>query len=54
MNAYLEHALDLTLQGLITQLPAQLITAAVTAAAAAWYRTRRRRKKELGEKAADS
>ncbi|MFE6946035.1 hypothetical protein [Streptomyces chartreusis] len=38
MNIHLQHAFDLVLEGILTQLPAQLITAAVVAAAAAWIR----------------
>jgi hypothetical protein len=34
VNAYLQHALDLVIEGVLTELPAQLITAAVAAAAA--------------------
>ncbi|GAA5705939.1 hypothetical protein AQJ43_36890 [Streptomyces avermitilis] len=42
MNTYLQHALDLVIEGFLTQLPAQLITAAVAAAAATWMRTRKK------------
>ncbi|WP_329460541.1 hypothetical protein [Streptomyces sp. NBC_01497] len=39
----LQHALDITIQGLLTQLPAQLATAAI-AATAAWARTTKKRR----------
>ncbi|MGW6026575.1 hypothetical protein [Streptomyces sp. NPDC055099] len=42
MNTYLQHALDLVVEGVLTQLPAQLITAAVAAAAVAWTRKRKK------------
>ncbi|MFE6332069.1 hypothetical protein ACFVP3_00490 [Streptomyces sp. NPDC057806] len=41
MNA-LQHALDLAVHGLLTQLPAQLITAAVAAATAAVIKCRKK------------
>lgn len=43
MNDYVQHALDLVIKGVLTELPAQLITAAVVAVAAAWMRTRKRK-----------
>lgn len=43
MNAYLQHALDLAIEGLLTQLPTQLITAAVAAATATGIRVRKKR-----------
>ncbi|MFE2490531.1 hypothetical protein ACFXGR_46455 [Streptomyces mirabilis] len=46
MNAYLQHALDLAIRGLLTELPAQLITAAVGTAAAAWIRARKKHRVE--------
>lgn len=42
MNAF-QHALDLAVHGLLTELPAQLITAAVAAATAATVRAWKRR-----------
>ncbi|WP_158997589.1 hypothetical protein [Streptomyces aureus] len=42
MTTYLQHAFDLVIEGILTQLPAQLITAAVVAAGAAWMRTRKK------------
>jgi hypothetical protein len=42
VNTYLQHALDLVIEGVLTQLPAQLITAAVAAAAATWMRGRKK------------
>ncbi|MFJ3825978.1 hypothetical protein [Streptomyces nodosus] len=53
MNTYLLHALDLVIEGVLTQLPAQLITAAVAAAAATWMRTRRRNRAQAVETPAD-
>ncbi|MFF3432425.1 hypothetical protein [Streptomyces sp. NPDC002602] len=40
----LAHSIDLLAQGLLTELPAQLVTAAVAAAGAAALRTWRRRR----------
>lgn len=42
MNASLHHVLDLVIKGVLTELPAQLVTAALAAGAAAWLRTRKR------------
>ncbi|MFD4483460.1 hypothetical protein ACFWPU_46245 [Streptomyces sp. NPDC058471] len=42
MNTYLQHALDLVIEGVLTQLPAQLITAAVAAAAVTWMSKRKK------------
>lgn len=42
MNTNLQHVLDLVIEGVLTQLPAQLITAAVTAVAATWIRARKK------------
>ncbi|MGY4928561.1 hypothetical protein [Streptomyces sp. 900105755] len=44
MDTYLQHALDLAVRGLLTELPAQLITAAVAAAAATGIRARKKRR----------
>jgi hypothetical protein len=42
VNTHLQDALDLVIEGVLTQLPAQLITAAVVAATATWMRARKR------------
>ena len=44
MSAYLLQVLDLALRGLLTELPAQLITAAVAAAAATGMRAAKKRR----------
>ncbi|MEU3208626.1 hypothetical protein ABZ702_33095 [Streptomyces cyaneofuscatus] len=43
MNAF-QHALDLAIQGLLTELPAQLVTAAMTAATVAAVRNGKKRR----------
>ncbi|MGB9999637.1 hypothetical protein ACPMJQ_34655 [Streptomyces pseudogriseolus] len=48
MKTYLQHALELVIDGVLTQLPAQLITAAVAAAAATWMRARQSRARAVG------
>ncbi|GAA0700337.1 hypothetical protein GCM10009548_86580 [Streptomyces malaysiensis subsp. malaysiensis] len=53
MNTYLQHALDLVIEGVMTQLPAQLITAAVAAAAATWMRTLKKNRARAVEIPAD-
>lgn len=53
MNTYLQHALDLVIEGVLTQLPAQLITAAVVAAAATWLRMRKKNRARAAETLAD-
>ncbi|WP_331730993.1 hypothetical protein OG933_45450 (plasmid) [Streptomyces sp. NBC_00016] len=50
MTDLLQHAVRLMLNGLLTQLPAQLLTTAVAAAAAAGWRARRRRRVTLAAK----
>ena len=42
MNTYLQHAFNLVIEGVLTQLPAQLITAAAAAVAATWMRARKK------------
>ncbi|MFB7575680.1 hypothetical protein [Streptomyces sp. NPDC056165] len=44
MSTYLQHALDLVVRGLLTELPAQLITATVAAIAATGIRARKKRR----------
>ncbi|MDQ0935079.1 hypothetical protein [Streptomyces turgidiscabies] len=53
MKTFLQHALDLVIEGVLTQLPAQLITAAVAAAAATWLRTRKKNRVRTVETPAD-
>lgn len=53
MNTHLQHVLDLVIEGVLTQLPAQLITAAVVAAAATWMRTRKKNRARAVETPAD-
>lgn len=53
MKTYLQHALELVIEGVLTQLPAQLITAAVAAAAATWMRARKRSRARAAEASAD-
>ncbi|MCX4231846.1 hypothetical protein [Streptomyces ortus] len=43
MNPSIQHALELAVHGLLTELPAQLITAAVAAATTALIRVRGKR-----------
>ncbi|MGW6925158.1 hypothetical protein ACWGA9_28460 [Streptomyces sp. NPDC054950] len=50
MTDLLQHAVRLMLNGLLTQLPAQLLTTAVAAAATAGWRARRRRRVTLAAK----
>lgn len=45
MSAALQNALDLAMHGLLTELPAQLLSAAVAAAITAGMRTWSRRRK---------
>jgi hypothetical protein len=54
VNTYLRHAFDLMIEGLLTQLPAQLITAAVAATAATWMRAWRKSRTRAMETQADS
>lgn len=42
MNTYLQHALGQVIEGVLTQLPTQLITAAVASVTATWMRARKR------------
>jgi hypothetical protein len=51
VNAHLQHMLDLAVHGLLTELPAQLISAAVAASVTAWGRNRI--KSRAAERAAD-
>ncbi|UUU28459.1 hypothetical protein JIX56_00130 [Streptomyces sp. CA-210063] len=44
MPDLLQHAVRMMLNGLLTELPAQLLTAAVAAAVAAWWRAHRQRR----------
>ncbi|MFF7566725.1 hypothetical protein ACFZB4_43085 [Streptomyces pseudovenezuelae] len=44
MSTYLQYALDLAVRGLLTELPAQLITAAVAAVTATGIRASRKRR----------
>uniref|UniRef100_A0AAU2AFY0 Uncharacterized protein n=1 Tax=Streptomyces sp. NBC_00093 TaxID=2975649 RepID=A0AAU2AFY0_9ACTN len=53
MNTYLQNALDLVIEGVLTQLPAQLVTTMVAAAAATWMRTRKKNRSRVVETPAD-
>ncbi|MFD8889889.1 hypothetical protein ACFVZ8_33955 [Streptomyces sp. NPDC059558] len=48
MSTSLQHSIDLLAHGLLTELPAQLATAALVAAAAAAFRARQRRRGARG------
>ncbi|MEV0185854.1 hypothetical protein AB0I54_42300 [Streptomyces sp. NPDC050625] len=50
MHAF-QHAFDIALNGLLTELPAQLITTAAAAAAAAAVRARKKRQTSTSAKA---
>ncbi|MFG3517646.1 hypothetical protein [Streptomyces bobili] len=52
MTDLLQHAVHLILNGLLTQLPAQLLTTAVAAAAATGWRARQQRRVTLAAKPA--
>ncbi|MFJ9634491.1 hypothetical protein ACIRU8_43045 [Streptomyces sp. NPDC101175] len=53
MPDLLQQAIRILLHGLLTELPAQLLTTAVAAAAATALRSRRRRQAEALKKPAD-
>ena len=44
MDTYLQYTLDLAVRGLLTELPAQLVTTAVAAAATTGIRARKKRR----------
>ncbi|MEH0415959.1 hypothetical protein [Streptomyces sp. B21-083] len=53
MKTYLQYALELVIEGVLTQLPAQLITAAVVAAAATWMRAQKKSRARAAGASAD-
>ncbi|MFJ8955222.1 hypothetical protein ACIRL3_46045 [Streptomyces sp. NPDC102384] len=53
MNTFVQHAFDLVIEGVLMQLPAQLIGAAIVGAAVPWMRKRKKSRAQGAEAPAD-